>query len=580
MSNIYLFLFITIFLFSQEIFSQVDEKQEIINSEFNVALSLFEKKQYDDAAVIFSRIASIYEPNSKTTASFLFLSKIEFEEENYISALTLVKKFLNDYPDSKYVDEAQFLIANIYLKQEKYEDSFRSLLSLAENTNSTSNYSEAKKIAEQIALNYFTSFQLKKISGEVTSSRLKPFLLLLLAILYQKENDSINSLRAISEITTMYPTSEERAVAEKLKEAGIITGTSDESTVVAVLLPLSGITDEANKSAGDEILDGIKFAFSEFNKNRKDKIGLLVKSTSTDGQKINEIKEELISNLSVKCILGPIFSDEVRITLEAFKDSEIPIISPTATDADLTMISDNFFQANPPIAERGRMLAQYLYYVEDKHSMAVFNSIDNYSPLLAASFIKEFEDLGGEIVVRETYRKDTFDFSPQISRILSFIKQIEGIYVPLADKNDASLVLSQLYSGGFNLPIYGNQDWFLSKDIESVSTLSNKLTFTSDYFIDFQDSTFNVFSKSFSAVTGYQPERNVLYGYDTGKYILTILRNIDNSRRNISLKMMSGVISTGYHNNISFDSKRINKYINIVRFKDGIFELVDKFRSD
>ena len=182
--------------------------------------------------------------------------------------------------------------------------------------------------------------------------------------------------------------------------------------------------------------------------------------------------------------------------------------------------------------------------------------------------------------MRETYRKDNYDFSSQITKIKSVAKQIEGIYVPLSDKSDASILLSQLYSGGIDLPIYGNQDWYLVKDIESVSSLSNKLTFTSDYFIDFQDSSFDVFSKSFSALAGYQPGRNVLYGYDTGKYILTILRNINNSRSNIKMKMISGVISNGYHNNISFDSKRINKYINIVRFRDGIFELVDKFRSD
>jgi branched-chain amino acid transport system substrate-binding protein len=580
MNRILLILFAIILLLNQKSFTQVDEKQGKINSEFNVAVNLFEKGQYEDAAVIFNRIVSLYESNAKTTASVFFLCKIEFEEANYFYSLSLTNKFLKDFPDTKYADEAQFLIANIFLKQEKYEESFRALLQLIEQTASSSNYAEAKKIAEQITINYFNSYQVKKITDELTSSKLKPFLLLLLAKAYQKENDTINSIRAVSEIITKYPTAEERAAAENLKGSDLNIGNSGEGTVVAVLLPLSEISDPLNKSAGDEILDGIKFAFSEFNKNRKDKIGLLVKASSTDGQKISEIKEELINNESVKCILGPIFSDEVRMTLEAFKDTDIPIISPTATDADLTMISDNFFQANPPIAERGRMLAQYLYYVEDKHRMAVFNSIDNYSPLLAASFITEFENLGGEIVMRETYRKDNYDFSSQIAKIFSVAKQIEGIYVPLSDKSDASILLSQLYSGGIDLPIYGNQDWYLVKDIESVSSLSNKLTFTSDYFIDFQDSSFDLFSKSFSALTGYQPGRNVLYGYDTGKYILTILRNINNSRSNIKMKMISGVISNGYHNNISFDSKRINKYINIVRFRDGIFELVDKFRSD
>jgi len=43
-------------------------------------------------------------------------------------------------------------------------------------------------------------------------------------------------------------------------------------------------------------------------------------------------------------------------------------------------------------------------------------------------------------------------------------------------------------------------------------------------------------------------------------------------------KMISGMISSGMHNNISFDERRVNRFLNIVRYKDGVFELIDKFR--
>ena len=137
MNKIRLILFTIILLLTQKSFSQVDEKQEKINSEFNVAVNLFEKGQYEDAAVIFNRIVSLYEPNAKTTASIFFLCKIEFEESNYFNSLSLTNKFLKDYPETKYADEAQFLIANIFLKQEKYEESFKSLLQLIEQTASS-----------------------------------------------------------------------------------------------------------------------------------------------------------------------------------------------------------------------------------------------------------------------------------------------------------------------------------------------------------------------------------------------------------------------------------------------------------
>jgi hypothetical protein len=136
-----------------------------------------------------------------------------------------------------------------------------------------------------------------------------------------------------------------------------------------------------------------------------------------------------------------------------------------------------------------------------------------------------------------------------------------------------------MVQSGLNLEIYGNQDWFLGKGFESSSELSNKLTFDSDYFIDFNDAEFKLFSESFKKTAGMEINRNILYGYDTAKYILTVIRNIDPTRKNIKYKMESGINVTGFHNNISFDYDRTNKFINIVRYNDGVFQLVDKFRA-
>ncbi len=56
------------------------------------------------------------------------------------------------------------------------------------------------------------------------------------------------------------------------------------------------------------------------------------------------------------------------------------------------------------------------------------------------------------------------------------------------------------------------------------------------------------------------------------------MRNINSNRINIRNKMISGITSAGYHNNIAFDESRTNRFLNIVRYKDGVFQLVDKFR--
>ena len=347
-------------------------------------------------------------------------------------------------------------------------------------------------------------------------------------------------------------------------------------TNICVMLPLSGLTSNESLTDSKEILEGIKFALDEFNRGRDDKIGLIIKDTENDRNKIISIKNEIVNDPSVKLVIGPVFSSEVEIALEEFKPTNLLLISPTATDNDLTLINENFFQANPNFIIRAKAMAQHIFYVENKRNMAVLNSIDGYSPLLAAEFIKEFERLGGKIIKKYTYKSENFSSGIRIDS--TELVAAEGIYIPLADRTDAPLILSQLVQNNINLSLYGNQDWFLAKGFETSPELSNKMVFESDYFIDYNNSDYQILSNNFLGRTKIDANRNVLYGYDTAKYILTILRNISRNRKNIKTKMESGITVNGFHNNISFNSDHVNVFINIVRYNEGYFELLDKFK--
>jgi branched-chain amino acid transport system substrate-binding protein len=349
--------------------------------------------------------------------------------------------------------------------------------------------------------------------------------------------------------------------------------------VVGVMLPLE--TDAMGNytfQPAAEILEGIKFAVNEFNKNRSDKIGLLIRDTQKSTDEIEKIRDEFVSLNSMVAILGPIFSSEVRTTLEEFEDYDIPIISPTATDDDLTELSTNFFQANPSFSVRGKVMAQFIYYVENKRTVSVLNSINGYSPLLAANFIEEFERLGGKVLRRESFRDSTTDFSIQLANIYSDSLLTEGIYVPLSENSVTPYIFSDLIKYYTKIPMYGNQDWFTAKGFETAPEISNKLVFTSDYFVEFNSEEYFNFNTEFIALTGQDINRNALYGYDAAKFLLTAIRNSEYGRENLRAKMISGMVSSGLHNNLSFDGKRINRYLNLVRYKDGVFELVDKFR--
>ena len=557
-------------------YSQVVTEEEI-NNQFNNSIALFNAGKYDEALTGFNKIIIDYKYNSKTTASEFFKAKIYFELKQYNQFKYAAGQFAEAYPNSNYVDEIRLLLTKYYIDIANYYNALREILFLIENTNSSSNELKAKEIGEGISAKYLNETQLDRLSSSFNSNKVKSYLLLQQGKYLIRNGNTTGAKNKFEEVMSNYPESAEYSEAKKLMDFSY--SSEPTTTVIGVMLPLeTNSAGEYTNQPAAEILEGIKFAVDEFNKLRSDKIGLLIRDTKKDVNQIKKIKEEFTSLNSLIAILGPIFSNEVRAALEEFDDYDIPIISPTATDDDLTGLNHHFFQANPSFTVRGKIMAQYVFYVENKRIVSVLNSIEGYSPILAASFITEFENLGGRILRRESFKDDHTDFSEPISKIYSDSLTIEGVYIPLSNNSVTPFIFSEMIKYGVKIPLYGNQDWFTAKGFETAPEISNNLVFESDYFVDFNSDAYKNFSEQYITVTGKDVNRNVLYGYDAAKYILTVLRNTEPRRKNLVDKMISGMVSSGLRNNISFDERRINKFLNIVRYRDGVFELVDKFR--
>ncbi len=558
--------------------------QEINNDEnsvtvFKLGLNFYETNQYNEAVEMFNKITNASILTSRTTAAYLFKGKTLLKLKKYDDAVSELKSFIEKFPASNYLDEAKITIAKIYLEKEEYISALKEIAAIVEETESPYYNSYAKTSGEKIALHFLQSSQVKNLYQTYTGGKAKPYLLYVLGKVYLKEKNYSQASQTFSKILSEFPLSEERSSAVSLyQDASNEKQTASSKDLIGVMFPVDAdsITSATPVS---EILEGIKFAVSSYNTENEDKVGLVIRNTERNADKIDAIKNEFEKIPGLKTIIGPIYSDEVRTALTDFKTNDLPIISPTATDNGLTALNPNFYQANPSFEVRGKVMAQYIYYVENKRKMGVLNANSGYSPLLANSFIDEFEKLGGQILVHETYTSKDFSFSSQFSRISTYVNSLEGLYIPLVDRTDAPVILAQLVQSQLNISIYGNQDWFLAKGYETSPEISNKLTFTSDYFIDYNDYDFQQFSRKFLAKTHLDANRNVLYGYDAANFILHVIGK-NNSRKNIEQTIESGVTVNGFHNNLSFSKQRVNRFLNIVRYRDGVFELVDKFKAN
>jgi len=529
---------------------------------------------------VFQKIATQLPFNSKSTIAYIFTGKCYLQMNDLNSAEQSFQNFLQKYPQSEYVDEAHLALVKVFYKQEDYKAAFEQILWLVSNAKLSGYRTYAESVGKSIAVNDLEPHQLKTFYDLSSDSTVRPYILLQLAQKQENEGNFNRASETYQDVIALYPGSSQKTEAETaLQRLESRKNEYKSETLLGVLLPLTDFSTGEENTAAKEILEGIKFAAAEYNNYHDEKIGLIIRDTEHDSLKISRIADELSLIPAVKAIIGPIFSDEVRATLTDFSNSGIPIISPTATDNDLVKLSDYFFQANPSFFMRARGMAQYIYFVTGKRKISVLNAIEGYSPLLASIFTEEFIKLGGEIIKNRMYTSGSFDLTGPVSDIASDSLEMEGIYVPLSNKIDAAPLLSQMVQQKINTSIFGNQDWFYAKGFETSSVLSDLLSFTSDFFIDYNDTSFNTFSKNFIEQTGIDMNRNVLYGYDTAEYLLQIINAGADTRASLISSMESGVEVKGYHNNIAFGKNHINRFLNIVRYSDGKFELIDRFKA-
>jgi branched-chain amino acid transport system substrate-binding protein len=89
--------------------------------------------------------------------------------------------------------------------------------------------------------------------------------------------------------------------------------------------------------------------------------------------------------------------------------------------------------------------------------VAVLQDVKNaYSTGLADFFIKQFKEMGGEIIEVQSYSAGDKDFKAQLTAIKS--KNPEGIFIP-GYYTDVGLIAIQAREIGITIPLFGGDGW-------------------------------------------------------------------------------------------------------------------------
>lgn len=174
------------------------------------------------------------------------------------------------------------------------------------------------------------------------------------------------------------------------------------------------------------ILEGIKYAIDESNTKNNRKIELKIFEGNEGQLEIGLL--ELAKDPSVLCVLGPLYSNQFKTLSIIAEKLQIPLISPTATQSDLSTKSKFVFQFNPTLDLRGKAMAKFAVNKLNLQRFVILYTNDAFVKPIVNEFKKEIKLSNGEII-------GEVEFKENAKSIASSVKEIKKI----ALKNDLVL---------------------------------------------------------------------------------------------------------------------------------------------
>jgi branched-chain amino acid transport system substrate-binding protein len=169
---------------------------------------------------------------------------------------------------------------------------------------------------------------------------------------------------------------------------------------------------------GIDISQGGQLAAEQLGDVQGFKVELLVEDTQGSGEGGASVANLYVSDSAVVAIAGHTFSGSTAAAIPIYNEARIPMLSPSATRADLTEGDQDVFNRIPFTDDvQGTNAAEYLYNVLGARKLALMHDGDAYGQGLAEQVQTVFTELGGEAVAFQAITAGETDYTAPLTDI-------------------------------------------------------------------------------------------------------------------------------------------------------------------
>jgi len=328
---------------------------------------------------------------------------------------------------------------------------------------------------------------------------------------------------------------------------------NNEIVKLGVIYPQTGTTSQVE--FGQELINGIELAVENYNSKGGvlgKKIETVVYDSKYDPVEAVKAFERLANEDKVDAVIGGEISSTALALAPLSVKYNLPMITPTATNVDVTKGKKTVFRACLTDAYQGKGLAQFAYDKLNARKAAVmYNKEIAYSVGLAKAFREAFEEKGAEVVSYQEYANDTKDFND----ILLNIKKSNPDVLFIPDYYDTIVpIIKQVKQVGIDIQLLGSDAWDGWRRAENGGEILEGSYYSGQYSEDYPTPVNRDFVKAYNEKYKEIPKTSASpLAYDAVGIILEAVKKAGTTDYNEVIKMLEATNYSGVTGHISFD---------------------------
>ena len=350
-----------------------------------------------------------------------------------------------------------------------------------------------------------------------------------------------------------------------------------ETIKIGGMAPLTG----ALAIYGVTTTNGAELAVKEINENggvlgkKIEYVMLDTKGDSTEAvMAYNKLVDEKVAG-----IIGEVTSKPTLAVAEVAVQDNMPLITPTGTQVDITEAGPNVFRVCFTNPYQGKVLAITSKERLGADTVAVMlNNSSDYSDGIAKAFIEESEKLGMIVMGVEGYSDGDKDFRPQLTKLAAMNPDV--ILIP-EYYEQAALIATQAREVGVKSIFVGSDGWdgiAKTLDKSSYAAIENSY-FTNHFSMEDQSEKIQNFLKDYRETYKEDPSAFSALGYDAVYMMKSAIEKAGTTDKQKVVDALKGIEYDGVTGYLTFDDHNNPiKAVTVLKIENGKYVFDSKVK--